>query len=326
MDFSIKIAGHRGMGCTDSEFAAARNGKAKIPLENTLLSFSSALPLVNYIEFDLIPTADSRIVITHSTDFTQHVQPRYRSENQSFIADKTVDEVRALKLGKIGKGRVPSLQDLLGLVKAEVALDVVKQNKGMILNPEIKDVQGTICKRRKSPNLSELTIIEFKEADVPLDIARFSSFSLDSLAEMEAASGGIAKVGMLFDLPKSKGGDAGKTMFVDSQERYLSFTPRNIETAVRQLPNLEALHPEIQSLTRQTVKIAADRGLTIATWGWLELSPLKDRGFANATMHAIDLCKSYNVPLEIITDHARDMRAFISGHCKGLIPNAPKNG
>lgn len=317
MTFKFSVAGHRGQGCTDSDFAKQQGNAGTRYPENTLPSFQAALGSPIYadmIETDLIRTKDDRIVHSHSTDFAQHVALAHRPAGKKYIDDMPLAEVAKLKLGEDGEARIPTLRSLLEVTAAK------RQGNDLVLNLEIKDVQGTDCPRRR-PSIGQLALQEINEAKFPLERIRFSSFSLDAIADM-ARLAPKARLGMLFDLPQEQGGDVGKKMFADSTETYLGFTPKMIAAVLARVPSLEALHPEIQSLTPDTVNLAAKHGLAIATWGWLEESPKQSAKFAQATQQAIELCSKNGVPLTIITDHVKDVRSF----AQPFLPNAKKPG
>ena len=180
----------------------------------------------------------------------------------------------------------------------------------MVLNLEIKDVQGTLCPSRQ-PSCAKLVLHEIKKARFPLSRMRFSSFSLGTLAEL-ARLEPKARIGMLFDVPRKRGGSIGKKLFVDREDKFLGFTPSAVMKTLKHIPHLENLHPEIQTLTPETVALAAKHRLGITTWGYMEKSPLKDAEWAEATRQAIRLCRKFDVPLEIITDHAADMQKFVA--------------
>lgn len=294
------------MGCTDSAHAMQLGNHLRRPLENTLKSFGMALgPELHaaMIETDIVRTKDNRLVLVHSTDFTQHVQPDFRPAGKSFIDDLTLDEALALKLGPDGTGRIPSLGQLLDTILT------LRPGDDLVLNLEIKDVQGTPCPRR-TPPLAQLVLDEIRAAGFPLNRIRFSSFSLAILAEL-AALEPAARIGMLFNGALAPG-EASPRLFVDSDEVYRLFTMAEIDTVLRRIPTLEAVHPEIRTLTPETVAYVAEKGLSVATWGWLGESPLKSRVFEEAARDAVGLCTRNGVRLTMITDHIADLRRLLA--------------
>jgi glycerophosphoryl diester phosphodiesterase len=324
---SVAVGGHRGTGCTDNGFAMERNAADGVTLhpENTLESFRAALAAgADFIETDLIRTKDNHLVLTHSNDLKQHVAETFWStlpKGKQFIDELTLKEVQALKVGPDGRGRIPSLKELLELIKTDRP-DLLRENrpdKDFALNLEIKDVQGTDRPRSNHPSIGEpsvgeLALREIEQARFPLKRIRFSSFSQYALVEL-AAREPAARIGMLFDAPVSRGGDVGLNIFrhPDYSEKYLGFTPDALESVITRFPRLEAVHPEVQTVTDEMVKLVGKHKLQMSTWGWLEQSPLKQHSdFADATSRVISSCKAHNVPLTIITDRVEDMRRFVA--------------
>lgn len=300
------------MGCTDSAQAISLGNHLTRPLENTLASLTQALgpeTRAGFIETDVIRTKDDRLVLIHSTDFTQHVPPHFRPAGKSFIEELTLEEALALPLGADGTGRVPSLRQLLDSTGA------LRPGDDLVLNLEIKDVQGTPCPRR-SPPLAELVLQEIRAAGFPLHRIRFSSFSLEiltQLADLEPK----ARLGMLFN--EALGPDeASPRLFVDGDEVYRLFDLPTLQDVLATLPALEAVHPEAQTLTPETVALVAEHGLAVATWGWLEESPAKSPVFEKAARDAVSLCTEAGVELAMITDHMADLRRVVADQLHAL--------
>jgi glycerophosphoryl diester phosphodiesterase len=99
----VQIIGHRG----------ARG----IEPENTIRSFKKALELgVDYIECDVHLTKDGQIVLMHD-----HTVDR-TTNGTGLVNSFTFDEIRKLDAGKGEK--IPTLQELLDLVKGKVKLHI----------------------------------------------------------------------------------------------------------------------------------------------------------------------------------------------------------
>lgn len=300
----LRIAGHRGSGCTDSLFARANGNHLTRPPENTLASFMQALrpPLsADWIETDVIRTADDHLVLCHSTDYTLHVEPAGMPPWAHTIDELTLAEALTLPIGADGTARLLTLPALLN------QLQHTSPGDGLVLNLELKDVQGT-ARPRREPSLAALVHRDIVATSLPLERIRFSSFSLHlltQLAEIEP----LAQCAMLFDLPLPTG-TSTKRLFTNSEETYRTFTEENIAAVLHALPNLHALHPEISTLTGDTVKLAAQHGLEIGTWTWQEKSPTADAGAAATITKALALCLQHAVPLTLITDHILDVRHY----------------
>ena len=108
----IEIIGHRG----------ARG----LEPENTIRSFQKALELgVDYIECDVHLTKDGHIVLIHD-----HTLDRTTNETGD-VNDYTFEEIRKLDAGK-GK-KIPTLQELLDLVRGKVKIHIELKDTGAFL-------------------------------------------------------------------------------------------------------------------------------------------------------------------------------------------------
>lgn len=300
----LRCAGHRFAGCTDSAFARANGNHLTRPPENTQDSLLRALrpPLAaDWVETDVIRTADDHLVLCHATDITQHVEPDLLPPGARTLDELSVEQALALPIGADGTARLMLLPTLLQTLLQE------RPDDALVLNLELKDVQGTTRLRRQPP-LGALILRDIAATRFPLSRLRFSSFSLNALAELTSLEP-TAACAMLFDLPPAPDAPA-KRLFADTAETYLSFTPTNIAAVLARLPRLRALHPEITTLTDATVRLAARHGLEIATWAWQEKSPTTDASAAGAIANAITLCRRQGVPLTCITDHIADVRRY----------------
>ncbi len=103
---------------TRKPFIVAHRGLSGLYPENTLLAFEKALELpVDAIEFDLHPTADGEVVITHDDTLERC------SDGAGPVRERTLAELKALDFGS-WKGsefagvRLPTFVELLDLVEA----------------------------------------------------------------------------------------------------------------------------------------------------------------------------------------------------------------
>ena len=303
----LRFAGHRFAGCTDSAFARTNGNHRSRPPENTLPSLRQALrPLLaaDWVETDVIRTADDQLVLCHATDFTPHVEPGLLPSGARTLDELSLEQALALPIGADGAARLMPLPVLLQTIQQQ------RPDDALVLNLELKDVQGSTRPRRQPP-LAGLALRDVAAARFPLYRLRFSSFSLQALAELTSLEP-TAACAMLFDLPPLPGAPP-KRLFADAAETYLPFTLENIAAVLARLPRLRALHPEISTLTDATVRLAAQHGLEIATWAWQEKSPALDAKAATAISNAIALCRTHTVPLTFITDHIADVRRYAAG-------------
>lgn len=300
----ILVGGHRGMGMTDSGFAQKRNqGGPARPPENTLESLLGALRAgANFIETDAIATADGEIVLVHSDDPSMHiVVPQEGVPGKRFIDEMTLAEVRSLHTGLDGTGRIATLRELLGAVKAEFP------EGDITIDLELKGLQAVARPTSKAPPLVKPVLEAIRKEGFPLERIMFSSFSVKALEEL-AAEEPKARMALLFYTAPPGSSYADTVLFDDGSELYIPFTTKDIDAALKRLPTLEALAPEIQDLNQETVAAAAKRNLSIITYGYPEESPLLSDKFGAAAKRALELCRDKNVDLGLITDFIGDMR------------------
>jgi glycerophosphoryl diester phosphodiesterase len=318
----IKIGGHRGLGRTDDGFSIIRNRADKFegPAENTLQSLLGGLENADFIETDLVATRDGEIVLTHSNDTHLHVIGPQRPAGARYIGDMTLAAVQQLRTGPGGSGEIPSLRRLLRAIRENYPERLTPG--ALVLNLELKGTQFTGFPGQPLSHLPERALSIIAEEDFPLGNILFSSFSMTMIKEM-ARLEPDARLGMLFDLTPAQSGTAGKKMFVDHDDVYLPFTKDALQYVLTHIPTLEALHPEVQSLTRDLVARAARHDLAITTWALFEEAPQKSPRFAAANLGAARLCMDHAVPLAMITDRIDDLRAFLKNPPKFMPEPAP---
>lgn len=305
----IRLGGHRGSGCTDSLFARAASLRSKArrnkPPENTLDSIAQAFEHgADFVEIDVLRTLDDVLVVTHSNDLREHV--RTYPPSARFIGELRLEEVRQLRTGRRGRtGMIPTLAEVLDLVAEQRARRALP---GFVLNIEIKDVKGTRAPKivPGHPSVVELLARQVPaHPTLPLEAIVFSSFASSDLAEL-AGLLPAARLGMLFDLDR----DAGKPVYeADPQltDRYLSFTPANLEMVRRQLAEsggrLEFVHPEIDTLTPAAMNAASP--LAVNCWVMRERVPVRRR---QSLIRAVRLARENHLRLGVITDFVSEMR------------------
>jgi glycerophosphoryl diester phosphodiesterase len=310
----IRLGGHRGSGCTDSPFARSaslrsRSRKNKPP-ENTLDSIAKAFEHgADFVEVDVLRTLDDVLVVTHSNDLREHVQSY--PPTARFIGELRLEEVRQLRTGLRGRsGTIPTLAEVLDLVAEWRARRALPD---FVLNIEIKDVKGTRAPKAVPgrPSVVELLARQVPtHPALPLDAIVFSSFALSDLVEL-ARLLPAARLGMLFDLDE----EAGKPVYeADPQltDRYLPFTPANLDMVRRQLAEargrLEFVHPEIDSLTPVAMNAASQLGVNC--WVMRERVPVRRR---QSLIRAVRLAREHHLRLGVITDFVPETREQLGG-------------
>ena len=104
---------------TENPFIVAHRGLSARYPENTLLAFEKALELpIDAIEFDLHPTRDGKIVVTHDDKLDRG------SSGTGPVRDKTLAELKQLDFGawkspEFAGTRIPEFRELLDLVDAK---------------------------------------------------------------------------------------------------------------------------------------------------------------------------------------------------------------
>jgi glycerophosphoryl diester phosphodiesterase len=298
----VQVWGHRGYGCTDSDFARQRAEQDGVPrpAENTLKSLIGVLTSghASGIETDLIATADNHLVLTHSTDYLQHLCGRPQPAHlPPTIDEMTLEQVKQLRVGPNGIGQIPTLRELFESLSRLVLPD------DFCLNLELKGVQGT-QRTPRQPSIAQLALDEIAASGFELQLIRFSSFSLTMLQQMQDLEPRAA-LALLTDVGPEHGGDAGKPIFpaLPNGDCYQHFTPQVIAQAMSTLPSLMAVHPEIRTFTRAAVTTCATHKLQLASWAWQELSP-KIPPFSHYRDAAEKIASDNNVNLCHITDYS----------------------
>jgi glycerophosphoryl diester phosphodiesterase len=310
----IRLGGHRGSGCTDSAFARAASLRSRArntkPPENTLESIAQAFEHgADFVEIDVLRTLDDALVVTHSNALREHVLVPPASAR--FLGELRLEEVRQLRTGLRGRSSIiPTLAEVLDLVSEWRTRRALSD---FVLNIEIKDVKGTRAPKQipGRPSLVELLTQQVPaHSSLPMEAIVFSSFALSDLVEL-ARLLPTARIGMLFDLDREAG---GLVYEADSQltDRYLSFTPAEIERVRRELAEaggrLEFVHPEIDTLTPAAMKAASPLGVNC--WVMREQVPSRRR---HSLRQAVRLAHANRLRLGVITDFVPETRQQLIG-------------
>lgn len=146
---------------TYKPFIVGHRGLSGLYPENTLLAFQKALELpVNAIEFDLHPTADGHIVVTHDDNLERC------SNGTGPVREKTLAELKQLDFGsrkspEFAGTQIPTFNELLDLVE--------KLRPEIFLCVELKeDHEGcaiaALDELKRRNRLHNCSIISFKPA------------------------------------------------------------------------------------------------------------------------------------------------------------------
>ncbi|HZI10867.1 MAG TPA: glycerophosphodiester phosphodiesterase family protein, partial [Myxococcus sp.] len=106
-----------------------------MPLENTLASFGRAFDEgADFVELDVVRTADDVLVVLHSNELADHVRPPWP---RRYVGELTHEELSKLRTGVEESGRrgeVPTLASVLDLARERHAR---RGGAGVVLNIEI---------------------------------------------------------------------------------------------------------------------------------------------------------------------------------------------
>ncbi len=301
----ILIGGHRGRGCTDHAFYGFRN-PASLPVENTLESIEEAFRLgADYIECDVVGSADNQLFLIHNTIPADHYfQPDMPGDRLNKL---NWNDIAKFGSGRQGLGRPPLLKDVLAKIES-----LAPSAAPFVINIEIKGTQNSKQPRDGAAFFEELTRVVL-ESGVPQDRILFSSFSLENLV-IASRTLPHARYGFLFDE-----GMNITSIYTDSDDRfensYIPFTPATIEETLRvwkqktgDRVKLSYLHPEVATITKETIQSAQAHGLGINSWSIFE--HLDD---ARIELHReiASLTEHCGVPYTVITDYIPEMRAAL---------------
>ena len=307
MTQNIILGGHRGMGCTDHDFYQQHRNISMLPVENTTDSIALAFRNgAGYVEFDAVPTRDNQVIIIHNVVPQDHFFGREKPP--AMLNDLSYDEISHFATGRQGRGFVPLISNVFGIVARHAP------NIGDFdMNLEIKGVQGA-----KQPyetddflkNLAEYV----KASPVPLDRVLFSSFSLENIIRMSHLVP-EARYGMLYN---------EKTdcvpIYVDRQNNlnynYLPFTTENIDLVndhwrreAKSNARLFYAHPETATITPEMVDHLSVNGLGLNTWDFLQKF---DTELVDRYKRIHQMCNDMSVPVTFITDYIPEMKKALN--------------
>ncbi len=292
------LGGHRGLGTTDNLHARNVEISQNKPAENTLESIRQALDIgADFIEIDVIKTKDDKLVVTHSNALNDHV---FTEDKLGFLGDYRLVDIYKLRVGPRSDGKISLLSEVISLIAEYRAV----KNPNLFLNIEIKDVKGTEYPKFK-PSEKHLLSLLAEETRSVKDWVVFSSFAIADLIEMEKLIDD-AKLALLFDFPEMK----ERFIYANPSEddsKYMQFTPENIKEVTSKV-KLSYFHPEIRSITEETVNLACDLGIKINSWALFEMPPTKDSA---EVANFVKLSQKYNMKNGIITDFVKEMREVL---------------
>lgn len=299
------VGGHRGAGCTDSGPANAK------PAENTIESFRQAFnDGADFIELDAQETADHKIVVTHADHLSHHV---FGANPFNSVGETSLADLKTLRVGRNRTGEIPTLVETLDFLRTTEVFN----RRAFCLNIELKNIREIEKgKFRPRPDSYYDTILsEIACNGFPLDKIVFSSFAARDLAELKKRAPD-AKTGFLFWETDSGSGEEIYPGQSVANALCLPFSPENIEV-VRTQAAPDYLHPEVKAVTPATVALAAQYGMGLNTWFWLEKPPATDDPVLT---NALALAAWHNMTISFCTDYVPEMKQVLG---QIMAPPAP---
>ena len=243
-DFDYDLQGHRG-------------ARGLLP-ENTIPSFLTAIDHgVNTIEFDLVVTADEKMLISHEPWFDYKIStkpdgtPVTEEEQMEFnIFEMTYEETRQFDVGLRGHQGFPDQQPMAvtkPLMKDAIrAIDRYVEEQGLdpvYYNIETKSRPEWYGVMSPQPErFSELLYNELKELDL-LDRVIIQSFDPATLIAMREIDADIVQAMLVYEEDQS----------IDRYVEILGYQP-------------EIWSPHYELVTPDLVTDVHNRGMTIIPW------------------------------------------------------------
>jgi glycerophosphoryl diester phosphodiesterase len=293
----IPLGGHRGMGCTDHSFYQKRD-ITTLPVENTVDSVVQAFENgADYVEIDAVMSADGVLFSIHN------VVPKDHFFDEGLPPDllntMKFADIQKYRTGHGHNGKIQPLGEMLDAIAA-------KDPKTLpwAVNIEIKGVQGSGQNYEANDYLKKLVDVVRKSKLSPERVL-YSSFSLANVVAMSHLMP-ESQFGMLFgEKPEPR------AIYADHQDdrryQYLPFNPAQIDFVVnswKEEANPKAklgyLHPEVATITSDTIANAAQYGLGINCWALFEEIDSQRRAMYDVLLGKM---KENHIPFSIITDY-----------------------
>lgn len=299
----IPLGGHRGMGCTDHGFYQNRDIK-NLPVENTVDSVVKAFENgADYIETDAVMSKDNILFAIHNVVPKDHF----------FTPDMPPALLNKMKFADIqkfrtGHGHNGMIQPFGEILEAIATHD--PKTLPWAVNIEIKGVQGSGQNFEANDYLDRLAQT-VRESNLLPERILWSSFSLANVLAMSRHFP-QSQFGMLFS---EKPGP--RAIYADHQDdpryQYLPFNPAQIDFTVRtwqaeadERAKLGYLHPEVATITPETIARAKQYGLGINSWGLFENIDSDRRAMYDGLLNRM---KENHVPFTIITDYLDEFKS-----------------
>lgn len=296
------LGGHRGMGCTDHTFYQDKRDIAHLPVENTLDSFEMAFANgADYVELDAVMSRDGVIFTLHNVvpgdHFFADKKPNAMLNEMDFAS------IQSYNTGRYELGRISSLADTLNTLSK-----IDPNTLPWVVNIELKGVQGS-GQAFETNGFLEAVAKTVQGSPVSPSRILFSSFCFENISRMSHLLP-TSHYGMLFNE------DNNQTAIYSTHQQnvayqYLPFNANNI-TLVNELWEKHAspatclgyLHPEVDTITEETLIVAKENLQSINCWAYLEpMSQKRAEQYAELKY----LCDKHSLHLTIITDYLKEL-------------------
>lgn len=301
--YSVRLGGHRGFGCTDHDFYQDKRDIAALPVENTLASIKSAFAHgADYIETDAVMSKDGIIFTLHNVVPADHFFATQKPHDM--LNKMNYAEIATYKTGRNHNGIITPIHDVLNYIAT-----ADRKTLPWAINIEIKGVQGSGQDYEDNYYLQNL-VQTVHQSNLPADRILWSSFCLENIIRMSHALP-MSRYGMLF----SEKSDLA-AIYADHQDdlrySYMPFQAEHIDavyqtwqTAAHPDAALQYVHPEILTVSPDTIRHIVQYGMGINSWALFETLN-EDR--QTVYQKAVQLAAQYNVPFTVITDYLDDMK------------------
>lgn len=300
----MKIFAHRGFyGCTDinQEHLTKEDVKGEnlknTPPENSEQSIIDAFDRNFNIEIDVVMTKDRELIVTHTNELALH---SLNAKREDFASQMLLEDILKMQTGMGGKTSPYLTYDKF--------LSILEKYKNLTANVEIK---GNIHPKLTMNELENPTIVEKLVEKTPQKLFKqiiWSSFSFSNLIEIRNLNEN-ANIAMLFYpqcIEETK-------IYTNKTDLFMQFNLQNIKMIHNTIPNINAVHPCIDSLINEDViKFCVNNNITIRPWILFEKNPQKNHEAKDMILKVKELQHQHDsLNLDIITDFPNEVKSLI---------------
>jgi glycerophosphoryl diester phosphodiesterase len=270
-----------------------------MPPENSEDSIKAAFKAGYGVEIDVVKTKDNDIIITHTNSIMYHSSQALPTDN---ITEKTLAEIKKLKTGLGGQTRPFLTYDKF--------IELLKKHPDCKANIEIKGALNTDGIAVEPRNPSIVDILVKKTPKRLLKRIIWSSFAASNLREIKNKLP-QSNIAQLYMFPYTE----EPYLYSDTNDIAMQFTKDNIEKTLEPLPELNAVHPSIDSLNEEALQLCIEKKLGLRCWFYMEKNPAKDRKAKQFVLKLIEFQKNNpSMEIDLITDFADEIKNILLKH------------